>query len=408
MEYTREEVLQQMPDFDNEVRLMCRDFYQYLHGDRNEPDEPETIFKRVIDFYGADWIGLIDFDLEVGAWSTRCFYNKRTGSSTKTLIEDAESAEQVKRWVDAIRGGNPIIIENVEDIKESSPGEYALYKRLHVDSVLAVPYRNCGSGLMVVRNPKCFKDSFEFLNVFAYIITNEIIAKQRRDNIYRKQSEYLPNAYNKVRIDLFGGISIASKDLYFDEEDMKSETLRFLIGFLACNPGQYFPAECLNSKYDGDKEVAWKDLIYRFRVKWKNARNIDDNDLQLILTTEKGYGLNPKLDIVTDISLAEDLMHAIDDASDVLAKEELLRKFHALFHGDFMGSMLERNSFIRENRIHYKMKYIEKMEVFMQMLMNKGDYSGIVGYCADILKRDNCCVGMHFWRIQALYNGLIN
>ena len=72
-----------------------------MHGERMEPNEAETILKRSIEFYDADWIGLIDFDLEVGAWSTRCFYNKRTGSSTETLIEDAESAAQAKRWVDA-------------------------------------------------------------------------------------------------------------------------------------------------------------------------------------------------------------------------------------------------------------------------------------------------------------------
>lgn len=43
---------------------------------------------------------------------------------------------------------------------------------------------------MAVRNPKIFKDCYEALNIIAYIVTNEIITKQRRDNIYRKQSEY--------------------------------------------------------------------------------------------------------------------------------------------------------------------------------------------------------------------------
>lgn len=115
---------------------------------------------------------------------------------------------------------------------------------------------------MVVRNPRRFKDCYEALNVIAYIVTNEIIAKQRRDNIYRKQSEFEPKSYDTVRIDLFGDITISSKDLFFDEKDMKSEALRFLIAFLACNPGKFYSAECLNSKYEGDKDVSWADLIY--------------------------------------------------------------------------------------------------------------------------------------------------
>lgn len=105
MEYINSEEANEDLLFREEVMRQFEYFYQYMHGDRKEPNEVETIFKRSIEFFGADWIGLIDFDLEVGAWSTRCFYNKKTGSSTETLIEDAENAVQVRRWEQAIRGG---------------------------------------------------------------------------------------------------------------------------------------------------------------------------------------------------------------------------------------------------------------------------------------------------------------
>ena len=75
-----------------------------------------------------------------------------------------------------------------------------------------------------------------------------------------------------MRIDLLNGVKVVSKELFFDEGDMKSEALRFLIAFLACNMGKYFPAEYLNTKYEGEKDVSWADLIYKFRMKWKNAR----------------------------------------------------------------------------------------------------------------------------------------
>lgn len=75
-------------------------------------------------------------------------------------------------------------------------------------------------------------------------------------------------------------------------------------------------------------------------MKWKNARNLDNDGLQLILTTEKGYGINPALQVIVDVDLAEELMRTIDDVSDKLAKIELLRKFHALFHGSSWGMHL--------------------------------------------------------------------
>ena len=138
-------------------------------------------------------------------------------------------------------------------------------------------------------------------------------------------------------------------------------------------------------------------------MKWKNARNLDKDGLQLILTTEKGDGINPALQVIVDVELAEELMHAIDDVSDKLTKIELLRKFHVLFHGEFMGMAFSRNSFIRENRLHYMLKYIEKMEVIMELLINQGDYSGAAGYCNDILKVYSDSADIHFWQMVALY-----
>ena len=115
----------------------------------------------------------------------------------------------------------------------------------------------------------------------SYIVTNEIVAKRRRDNICRKLEDSSPDTYDKVRINLFGGITIRSKDLEFDESDMKSEALQFLIGFLACNSNKFFPAEVLNARYEGEK----------------------------------------------DVSVAEGQMRVIDDSSDVTRKIELLRNY---------------------------------------------------------------------------------
>ena len=79
------------------------------------------------------------------------------------------------RFASAIRNCEPIIIEDIEDIREEAPKEYEMYKRLKVKSVLGVPYRNCSSGLMVVRNPKQFKDNFIVLNIMPQCNTRMVV-----------------------------------------------------------------------------------------------------------------------------------------------------------------------------------------------------------------------------------------
>ncbi|MEE0084657.1 MAG: hypothetical protein UE068_10585, partial [Paludibacteraceae bacterium] len=49
-------------------------------------------------------------------------------------------------------------------------------------------------------------------HVAEYIVKFEIgysKTKQRRDNIFRKQSEYEPTSYETVRINLFNGVTVA-------------------------------------------------------------------------------------------------------------------------------------------------------------------------------------------------------
>ena len=181
--------------FTESIMAMGQEWYQYMHGGRSEPDVPTSLMKRFINFYDGDWIGLIDFDLAMDAWSTKCFYNKKTESISETIINDIECAEQALAWAVAIRNNQPIVIEDVETIKEKAPAEYALYKRLDVEAVLAVPYRNNGSGLMVVRNPQKFKTNYEMLNVMCYVLTSELISIQRRKNISRKTVDYAPKTY---------------------------------------------------------------------------------------------------------------------------------------------------------------------------------------------------------------------
>lgn len=43
------------------------------------------------------------------------------------------------------------------------------------------------------------------------------------------------------------------------------------------------------------------------------------------------------------------------------------------------------------------------MEVLMKLLCVQGDYSGMEGYCNDILKVYPDSADIHFWRIVALY-----
>lgn len=381
------------------VMDMGEEWYQYMHGERFEPDDPVTLMKRHIELFDGDWMGLIDFDLAIGAWSTKYFYNKVTGSSSETLIQEAECIEQAARWREAILNNQPIIIENIEDIKDEAPEEYAMYKRLKVESVLAVPYRNNGEGLLVVRNPKRFKDNYIALNIMSYIITSELTAIRRRRSISRKTVDYEPVTYNQVQIRLFGDMQIIGKDLYLQKSDIP-EPIRFLIAYMSMNPGRAICAERLNDLY-GEKIASWKNLIYKFRTKWKNMRILDVDDNQLIITTDCGYMLNPDMEIFVDANHVSDIMKIIEDTSDVSAKLEMLRKFMAMYRGEFMQDEKADNLFLDEQRSLYNTAFLGKMDLLLELLYSQRQYQALAGYSMDVLKIYPGSVNAYAWRISA-------
>lgn len=223
--------------FTERIMQMGEEWYKYMHGERTEPDGPKAVLQRHLQLFEGDWIGLIDYDMAMGVWSTKCFYNAKTESTTDTLIGDAEGAEQALRWLKAVQSGQPIIINDIEDIKDEAPAEYAMYKRLQVHSVLAVPYRNCGSGLMVVRNPKIFDDNYVALNIMAYIATNEILAYRRKQHLERQLVPYVPNNNREIRVNLFGKFEILGKDLHITTEEIPAP-MEFMIAYLCCNKGR--------------------------------------------------------------------------------------------------------------------------------------------------------------------------
>lgn len=386
--------------FTERIMKMGEEWYKYMHGERTEPDGPKAVLQRHLQLFEGDWIGLIDYDMAMGVWSTKCFYNANTESTTDTLIGDAEGAEQALRWLKAIQTGEPIIISDIEDIKDEAPAEYAMYKRLKVHSVLAVPYRNCGSGLMVVRNPKYFTDNYVALNVMSYIATNEIVAFRRNQHLARKLSPYIPDTHNEIRLNLFGKFEIVGNNLHLTEDEVATPII-FLLAYLACNKGKSVSQEMLLDLYD-DETVSWKNQIYRFRKQWKEFEGREGDENQLIITTDKGYTLNPKLEVIADADYVLEAVKSIEDQSDAMTKTEMIKQFKALYRGPFLESLPENTVFISEKRMKYKTIFNEKMVNLLKLLYGQKEYDSLERYSVDLLEISPECVGLYVWRVAGL------
>lgn len=142
----------------NQYTIEMDQVITHLVDDLHNSDDPTEILQEtliaVTEFYDGDWAGVMEADLTMKIWSTYWWYNRKTGGMTPNHFSDLEDGEYLWRWIDAMTKGTPMIIEDVEDLKDISHIEYQFLKANNVKSMLAVPFWKRPTGFLIVRNPK--------------------------------------------------------------------------------------------------------------------------------------------------------------------------------------------------------------------------------------------------------------
>ena len=164
------------------------------------------------------------------------------------------------------------------------------------------------------------------------------------------------------------------------------------------NPGKAVCTEQLNERY-GEKVGSWKNLIYKFRTKWKNMRLVDGDDTQLIITADNGYMLNPEIQIYVDALNISEFLKTYEDSGDVNSQIEMLRKFMAMYCGEFMEGEDMNNTFVTEHKCMYNTVFVTKMDKLLELLYSQRQYSTLIGYSMDMLNIYPGSVNVYAWRI---------
>lgn len=164
-----------------QVERTLRELEAQLHN----VDDPETIAKNMLvaaaAFYDGDWCGIFDVDLTMKVWTPVWWYNRITGGMTPTTFMELEEGDYLPRWITSIQQGKPMVIEDVEKIKDAYPREYEVYQRLHARSLIAVPFWKRPTGFLLVRNPKRYIHRTSLLQMMAFVAVSSVNEKRLMD-----------------------------------------------------------------------------------------------------------------------------------------------------------------------------------------------------------------------------------
>jgi len=124
-------------------------------------------------------------------------------------------------------------------------------------------------------------------------------------------------------------------------------------------------------------------------------------DERLIISSKKGYQLNPNLNIITDIDLFENYLEKADKELTVQAKIELLKKALSIYKDNLFPTGGSEH-WILSTEMKYKYKCLAIYNELMKAYFETCNYVRVEHYAEEALAIEPANEDAYYWLIRVL------
>lgn len=398
-------------EYDDEYIRYCVELEQTvsaLETQLHTSDNPEEIAMQTLKtaclFYGGDWAGIMEVDLNLDTWVPVWWYNASVTDRTLQLIHEFEIVQSMPRWIQAMSRNEPVIIPDVFSIKEEFPKEFAVYRRLRVDSIIAYPFAPNPVGFLAIRNPKRYIDRPSMMSILAYVLHRAMAQQKTLDSAKLSLSPEAIKNDKDIIISFFGDVEICTSQGVLRERNFNSPKSSRVVIYLLLNRRTAHPPLAIHSAlwpYDSsDTEAIGSNIrgcIYRFRQAFSLICSHP-----LIESTASGYRINPELNIMTDIQQFEKLAKAAHQSASALQKVALLKQAVELYRGPLFRSASDEHWIIGQVN-HYRIQYVGIVNELLDELAAAKDYVSVQHYAHMSIRIMPGNLRAYYWLIISLY-----
>lgn len=376
-----------------------------LESNLHNSDDPEEVIMHMlaaaVEFYDGDWAGIMEADLVMKIWSPLWWYNRRTGSMTPNNFQDLEEGDYLGRWIDALMHGKPMIILDMEELKDTNPLEYDFLSANHVRSMIAVPFWKRPTGFLIVRNPKRYTTRSSLLQMMAFVAVSSVNEKRL---IERTQLTLTPAIIQKdtdVVVNFFGELQIITSKGVLTERDLNSPMIVHLVVYLLLHAKRNNqPQEIFQNLWPDEHieraNVKIKSIVYRFQQMFNLIC-----DHRLIEYVGGSYRINPELNVFTDLDTFTDAWNQAVISSDLIAKGHLLKKAMEIYKNGLLSAH-SCEHWLLPIAAHYSLRYIGVINQLLSTLDLAHDYVCIHEYAGIAVQAVPGSADAHYWLIYAM------
>ena len=198
-----------------------------LHNEEDPMEIAIGVMKAACELYDADWSGILIADLQTQIFIPEIWYEVGLGPMKETLFNEVEFTEDFVTWLQHLMDQEPLVIPDIEAIRETNPKEYAAYKRLDARSIVGVPFGQHPLGFMVVRNVKRYAEHYEPLQLacFVAMMMLEQIRRARMESLFNAEEEKEDGKFH-IRYNILGPHNMVIKEHEITEQDLKNPNRR--------------------------------------------------------------------------------------------------------------------------------------------------------------------------------------
>lgn len=394
--WTREEIEEAIA-----FRHLLVSLEKELHNSENQAEIMQTALRAACEYFDADWAGILLADLGVGAWAPSIWYNRKTDGMTTTAFKDVELTEGLTRWHEALLHDDPVILPDIEVVRDSAPEEYELYQRLHTRSVIGVPYWKRPTGFLVVRNPEKHKTDSDLLRMLAFVSLAMFQVQELQAGMELMMQCEGQDEDNLVSINILGIPEIKTSKGSISQAVYKSQKGWRVLVYLLLHQQTATPAKQIAAAIwpQEDNEVAAdsiRNIVYRFKQK------IDYLGIEnLVINTTGGYMINPDFRIVMDTDQLESIWKIASAQSEPEQKVESLKRAIEIYRGDMFQEVSDEE-WIMGSASHFHLLYLQIAKELFEAMDLLQDYCGIHDYALRVLEIDRGNAEAQFWLICSM------
>lgn len=371
-----------------------------LLGSHPSQDVIMGLLQCAATFYHADRAYIIetDWDLDWGT-NTHEWCAEGIQPQKENLIN--LDMELLPRWKEAFLHRRPLVIEDVEVIRESEPIEYAILKKQDIHCLLAVPLNRKMTGYLGVDNPKRYLQYSSLLQAFSYAAASELTEENLQNTVTLKSSQYPQVAENEIIINFFGGLEVISAIGVLNEDKIKSPLSCQLLAFLCLHRKRTVSVRELANRLWPEQLMdnpskAVRNAVYR-------SRKIFDQICpeHLIIFNGSGYEINSSYCIRTDIEQFEVLCTMAGKENRLEQGLELYRSAITIY----TGSLLPNFDFIQwimPKVSYYHLLFIECVKKCLEGMHSSKLHFEVYRLASHALTFESSDADLHYYLIESL------